>query len=110
MAGVDGPRRGEIWRYQFPSPDKRRPVVILTRDAVLPLIRTAMVAPITFKIRGLPSEVIVGDEEGLKDESAVNLDHVQTVDQRGLRQRIGMLSEAKMQEVCRALAVAAGCA
>ena len=74
------------------------------------LIRTAMVAPITSKIRGLPSEVIVGDEEGLKDESAVNLDHVQTVDQRGLRQRIGMLSEAKMQEVCRALAVAAGCA
>lgn len=79
-------------------------------DAVLPLIRAAMVAPITSKIRGLPSEVIVGDEEGLKDESAVNLDHVQTVDQRGLRQRIGMLSEAKMQEVCRALAVAAGCA
>lgn len=84
--------------------------MIRARDAVLPLIRTAMVAPITSKIRGLPSEVIVGDEEGLKDESAVNLDHVQTVDQRGLRQRIGMLSEAKMQEVCRALAVAAGCA
>ncbi len=110
MAGVDGPRRGEIWRYQFQAPDKRRPVVILTRPEVLPLLRTAMVAPITSTIRGLPSEVLVGAEEGLKDESAVNLDHVQTVDQRGLRLYIGTLSEAKMREVCRALMVAAGCA
>ena len=71
-----GPRRGEIWRYRFKAPDKHRPVVILTRQSVLPLLSTAMVAPITSTIRGLPSEVIVGVAEGLKHDSAVNLDNV----------------------------------
>ena len=109
--GVDaGPRRGEIWHYGFQPPDKRRPVVVLTRKEVLPLLRTAMVAPITSTIRGLPSEVIVGADEGLRHDSAINLDHVQTVEQRLLHRYVGSLSPAKMHQVCRALAVATGCA
>lgn len=103
------PRRGEIWLYTFKPPDKRRPVVVLTRQAVLPLLRTAMVAPVTSDIRGLPSEVAVGVAEGLKHDSVVNLDRVQTVDQRRLRHYVGSLGGAKMAQVCRALAVAAGC-
>jgi len=103
------PRRGEIWQYRFGTPDKRRPVVILTRQEVLPLLRTAMVAPITSTIRGLPSEVIVGIDEGLKHESAINLDHVQTVEQGRLRGFVGSLSDAKMRRVCRALSLATGC-
>ena len=103
------PRRGEIWQYRFAAPDKRRPVVILTRREVLPLLRTAIVAPITSTIRGLPSEVIVGIEEGLKHDSAINLDHVQTVEQRSLHSFVGTLSEAQMRRVCRALALATGC-
>ena len=102
--------RGEIWQYQFKAPDKRRPVVILTRQEVLPLLRTAMVAPITSTIRGLPSEVAVGADEGLAHDSVINLDHVQTVEQRLLRRYVGSLSEAKMRQVCRALALATGCA
>jgi len=102
--------RGEIWQYRFGTPDKRRPVVILTRQEVLPLLRTAMVAPITSTIRGLPSEVIVGIDEGLKHESAINLDHVQTVEQGRLRGFVGSLSDAKMRRVCRALSLATGCA
>ena len=109
--GLDtGPRRGEIWLYRFNPPDKRRPVVVLTRSDVLPLLRTAMVAPITSTIRGLPSEVIVGVDEGLKNESAINCDHIQTVDQRRLRRFVGTLSESKMVEVCRAVSIATGCA
>lgn len=104
-----GPRRGEIWRYRFKAPDKYRPVVILTRQNVLPLLRTAMVAPITSTIRGLPSEVIVGVAEGLKHDSAVNLDNVQTVEQRRLQQYVGSVREATMREICRALALATGC-
>lgn len=104
------PRRGEIWQYRFHAPDKRRPVVVLTRQEVLPLLRTAIVAPITSTIRGLPSEVVVGTEEGLKHDSAVNLDHVQTVDQRLLHSFVGTLNETKMRQVCRALARATGCA
>ncbi len=110
MAELVSPRRGEVWRYQFAAPDKERPVVILTRQEVLPLLCTATVAPITSTIRGLPSEVLVGSEEGLKHESAINLDHVQTVEQHRLGQYVGSLSEAKMRQVCRALAIATGCA
>jgi mRNA interferase MazF len=104
------PCRGEIWHYRFKAPDKYRPVVILTRQSVLPLLRTAMVAPITSTIRGVPSEVIVGAGEGLKHDSAVNLDHVQTVEQRLLHRYVGSVHEATMQEICRALALATGCA
>ncbi len=103
------PRRGEVWLYTFKPPDKRRPVVVLTRQSVLPLLRTAMVAPVTSKVRGLPSEVPVGIAEGLKRDSVVNLDWVQTVEQRRLRHYLGSLDEDTMAQVCRALAVATGC-
>ena len=111
MAGIlrRGPRRGEIWQYEFREPNKRRPVVVLTRQQVLPLLSTAMVAPITSTVRGLPSEVPVGTEDGLKHNSAINLDHVQTVDQRRLHSFVGTLGEEKMRKVCRALALATGC-
>jgi len=69
-----------------------------------------MVAPITSTIYGAPSEVTVGVSEGLKHDSAVNLDHVQTVEQARLTRRIGQLSSAKMRDVCRALSIAVGCA
>ena len=109
--GLDGgPRRGEIWHYGFKSADKRRPVVVLTRQEVLPLLHTATVAPITSTIRGLPSEVVVGPDEGLRHDSAINLDHVQTVEQRRLHRYVGSLSPTKMRQVCRALAIATGCA
>ena len=101
--------RGEIWLYTFKQPDKRRPVVILTREEVIPLLSTVMVAPVTSTIRGAPSEVIVGVAEGLKGDSAVNLDHVQTVDKTRLRKFVGTLDRGQMVEVCRALAIATGC-
>lgn len=102
--------RGEIWLYQFKAPDKRRPVLVLTRQEVLPLLDTVMVAPITSRIRGAPSEVVVGVQEGLKHASAVNLDHVQTVDKARLRTFVGTIERGKMSQVCRALALATGCA
>jgi mRNA interferase MazF len=102
--------RGEIWLYTFSPPDKRRPVLVLTRQEVIPHLSTVLVAPITSAVRGAPSEVLVGVDEGLKHESAVNLDHVQTVPKAQLRQFIGSLGRHKMGQVCRALAIAAGCA
>jgi mRNA interferase MazF len=101
---------GEVWSYTFGAPDKRRPVVVLTRQEVIGLLHTVMVAPITSTMRGAPSEVVVGVGEGLKHESAANLDHVQTVEQDRLTRRLGHLGPAKMREVCRALAIATGCA
>jgi mRNA interferase MazF len=102
--------RGEIWSYELKRPDKSRPVVIISRDDAIQNLHTVMVAPVTSTVRGLPSEVVIGVDEGLKHLSAVNLDHVQTVEADRLRRFLGQLSRTKMQAVCRALAVAAGCA
>ena len=104
-----GVKRGEIWLYTFKPPNKRRPVVVLTRPEVITFLDTVMVAPITSTVRGAPSEVAVGIDEGLKRESAVNLDHVQTVDKRRLQRFVGGLDASKMREVCHALAIATGC-
>ena len=64
-------KRAEIWQYSFPRPDKRRQVLILTRPEVIELLHTVMVAPITSTIHGAPSEVIIGIDEGLKQDSAM---------------------------------------
>lgn len=101
--------RGDIWMYTFRSPDKRRPVLVLSRQSVIPLLRTVMVAPITSTIHGVPSEVHVGQEHGLKRASAVNLDHVQTVERARLHRYVGHLDDDLMGLVCDALAVATGC-
>ncbi|MCY3647047.1 MAG: type II toxin-antitoxin system PemK/MazF family toxin [Chloroflexi bacterium] len=103
------PRRGEIWQYEFRAPDKRRPVVVLSRPRSLSVLGTAIVAPVTSTIRGIPTEVVVGPEDGLRHISAVSLDNLQNIERRRLRQYIGTLSDAKMNDVCRALAVATGC-
>ncbi|HKH43942.1 MAG TPA: type II toxin-antitoxin system PemK/MazF family toxin [Thermoanaerobaculia bacterium] len=102
--------RGEIWLFTFKPPDKRRPVLVLTRQEVIDLLSTVLVAPITSTIRGAPSEVPVGIAEGLKAPSAVNLDHVQTVERHQLVHYVGSLGREKMAAVCKALAIATGCA
>ena len=102
--------RGEIWFYRFKAPDKRRPVVVLSRQEVIPLLHTVMVAPITSIRRGAPSEVELGPEEGLKHESAANLDHVQTVERSRLTTFVGTVDPSKMRRICQALAIATGCA
>ena len=106
---AEGLARGQVWMYSFRRPDKRRPVVVLTRQEVIGLLRTVMVAPVTSTIHGAPSEVIIGVDEGLKGDSAANLDHVQTVEKSRLKRYVGKLSAAKMAEVCTALAIATGC-
>jgi mRNA interferase MazF len=106
---ADRLNRGEIWMFEFSRPDKRRPVLILTRPEVIELLHTVMVAPITSTVHGAPSEVIVGIDEGLKKESAINLDHVQTIEKSKLKGFVGSVGSQKMNAVCRALAIATGC-
>ena len=102
-------RRGEIRWYKFRSPDKRRPVLIITRDSILEYLGEVTVAPITSTVRDIPSEVFLSKRNGMKRDCAINLDHVQTVEQARLRRYVGSLSPAKMRAVCRALAIASGC-
>ena len=101
-------RRGEIRWYRFSRPDKKRPVVILTRDSVLEYLGEVTIAPITSTIRDIPSEVALGLADGLPRECAVNLDHVQTVSRDRLGGLIATLSSQRMIEVRNALLFALG--
>lgn len=101
--------RGEIWMFRFKAPDRTRPVLVLTRPALLDVLETATVVAITSTLRGVPTEVPIGVDEGLKGPSCANLVNVFTVRQSDLRRFVGTLSPAKMKEVCLALSIAAGC-
>ena len=91
--------RGEVRWYQFTAPDKRRPVVIVTRDSIIPSLGEVTVAPVTTRIRDIPSEVALSRDDGLPRECAVNCDPLQTVPRGRLGATISRLSEDKMTRV-----------
>ncbi len=103
------PTRGELWWCELPEIG-RRPVVVLSRDAAIPRLGRALVAPCTTTIRSLPSEVVLdpGDDPVPK-RSAVNLDSVESVALGVLVERLGRLADVRMREICAALAVAVDC-
>jgi mRNA interferase MazF len=101
--------RGEIWLYQFRPPDKRHPVVVLSRQDAIEFLNAVIVAPVTSTVRGSPGEVVLGLDAGLKHCSAANLDSVQTVAKDRLVRYVGQVPRARMREICRALAIATGC-
>lgn len=107
MNGV--PRRGEVWWCEL-AEIARRPVVVLSRDAAIPRLRRALVAPCTTTIRGIPSEVLLEPgEDPVPRASVVNLDSVESVSVGTLVERLGRLSDDRMGQICRALEVAVAC-
>jgi mRNA interferase MazF len=103
------PARGEVWWCEL-ADIARRPVVILTRDAAIPRLRRALIAPCTTTIRSLPSEVVLepGDDP-VPRRCAVNLDSVESVSTGVLVERLGRLADARMRQICAALALAVDC-
>jgi mRNA interferase MazF len=85
------------------------PVCILSRQAAIPVLRTVLVAPATRTVRGIPTEVVVGPEDGMPRECALTLDNVAAVPKSLLTERITHLAAAKLAELCTALAIATGC-
>jgi len=103
------PARGEVWWCEFPEIG-RRPVVVLSRDAAIPRLRRAVIAPCTTTIRGLASEVVLEPgEDPVPRRSGVNLDSVESVSIAVLVDRLGRLSDERMRQVCAALGVAVDC-
>jgi mRNA interferase MazF len=96
-------RRGEIRWYRFAAPDKRRPVVVLTRDSGLEFLHEVTIAPVTSTIRDIPTEVVLDESDGMPRPCAINLDHLQTVPKDHLAGTVTTLRESRMQEVARAL-------
>lgn len=103
------PMRGELWWCELA--DVGRPVVVLSRDAAIPRLRRALVAPCTTTIRGLASEVVLEPgEDPIGRRCAINLDSIESVSIAVLVERLGRLSDERVRQVCGALEVAVDCA
>ena len=101
-------KRGEIRWYKFQQPDKKRPVLILTRDSALEFLGEVTIAPITSTVRSIPSEVVLTKEDGMSRDCAANFDHIQTVSRGKLGALITTLSSNRMLEARGAIAFALG--
>jgi mRNA interferase MazF len=101
--------RGDVRLYHFSAPDKKRPVVVITRNSAIDYLGAVTVAPVTSTIRGVPSEVVLDIEDGMKSRCAVNLHNTVTVAKQHLGGRLGQLSSQRMTEICGALRFSLGC-
>ncbi len=96
-------KHGDIRWYKFVRPDKKRPVLILTRNSVLEYLNEVTIAPITSTVRNIPSEVFLTKDDGMLRDCAVNCDHLQTVSKEKIGSLITSLPSAKMVDVGRAI-------
>ena len=96
-------KRGEIRWYKFARPDKKRPVLILTRDSVLEYLGEVTIAPITSTVRDIPSEVFLSKDDGMLRDCAINCDHLQTVSKDKIGALIISLPRSVMVAVGRAI-------
>lgn len=99
-------KRGEVRWYKFKSPDKKRPVVVLTRNSVSDYLGEVTVAPITSTIRNIPSEVVLSHQDGMGKDCAINCDHIQTVSKARIGSLITTLSNEKLDELRNAICFA----
>ena len=102
-------RQGEVYWHTFRPPDKRRPILILTRTKAIAFLTGITLAPLTTRIRDIDSEVLLtADEDGVLEDCAVNVDSIQTVQKSSIGEFITVLSVEKMREVYDAIAFALG--
>ena len=101
--------QGDVYWYTFRAPDKRRPVLVLTRNSAIPFLTGITVAPLTTTIRGIPSEVLLTPaEDGVPTDCAVNTDNIQTIQKTGLGTYLTHLSLERMRKVRVAVEFALG--
>jgi mRNA interferase MazF len=100
--------RGDVCWYTFKAPDKKGPVLILTRDSAIALLNSVTIAPITSTIRSIPTEVVLTKDDGMPDTCAANFDNLQTVPKNNLGGRIVRLTPRKMMDVRAAVSFALG--
>jgi mRNA interferase MazF len=100
--------RGDVCWLEIPN-EKRRPALVLTRDAAIPVMQKVVIAYLTSRIRDIPTEVRLGPEDGMPRECAASFDNLRAVPKVLLSEPITSLSGARMHEVCRALTIATGC-
>ncbi|MFA5055290.1 MAG: type II toxin-antitoxin system PemK/MazF family toxin [Dehalococcoidia bacterium] len=101
-------RRGEIWWAELEAPAGQRPVVLLSRNEAYSVRSLVIVAPVTTRIRNIPSEVSLGKAEGMPQACVANLDTITTIPKDCLRSRITTLSAKKLKEIDAAIQFAMG--
>jgi mRNA interferase MazF len=102
------PERGDVWFADVPG-DKRRPVVVLTRNSVLPRLRTILVAPVTTRVREIPTEVLLGPPQGLPRRCVANFDNILPLPKERLLERVGRLGAEELRRACAAARFAIQC-
>jgi mRNA interferase MazF len=100
--------RSEVWWVEHPDAG-RRPFLVLTRQAAIPVLNAVLAVPATRTIREIPTEVVLDAADGMPEECALSLDNLTLVPKELFRSRLTRLSIERMGEVCRALALASGC-
>lgn len=100
--------RGDIWWGEHPEAG-RRPYLILTRETAIPVLRKLIVVPASRTIRGLPSELVLDEDDGMPARSALNFDAISYLPKALLTERICRLGVDRLEQVCRALRIATGC-
>jgi mRNA interferase MazF len=108
VTGALVPGRGEVWWVEEPDIG-RRPHLVLTRSAAIPVLRSLIAVPATRTVRGIPTEVALGEDDGMPAACALLLDKVTSIPKPFFVSRVITLGDARMLEVCRALRVATGC-
>ena len=107
-ANAPQPERGDVWFADVPG-DKRRPVVVLTRSSVLPRLTTILVAPVTSRVRGIPTELPLGPAQGLPRQCVANFDNVLPMSKDMLVERVGRLGASDLGRMCAAARFAIQC-
>ncbi len=100
--------RGDVCWYTFKAPDKKRPVLILTRESAIAVLNSVTVAPITSTVRGIPTEVVLTTDDGLPGTCAANFDNLQTIPKSNIGDRIARLSSRRMRQAAAAVSFALG--
>ncbi len=100
--------RGDVCWYTFKAPDKKRPVLVLTRNSAIAVLNSVTIAPITSTIRNIPTEIILTRDDGLPNTCAANFDNIQTVPKSNVGDRIARLTARRMREAAAAVSFALG--
>ena len=100
--------RGDVCWYTFKAPDKKRPVLVLTRNSAIAVLNSVTIAPITSIIRNIPTEVVLTRDDGLPSTCAANFDNIQTVPKSNVGDRIARLTAQRMREAAAAVSFALG--
>ncbi|MGH8993079.1 MAG: type II toxin-antitoxin system PemK/MazF family toxin [Acidimicrobiia bacterium] len=101
------PERGEVWWGEIAAVG-RRPFLVMTRNAAIPVLNSVLAAPVTRRVRGIPTELVLGPEDGMPVECAASFDNLRVVPKANLVERLCVL-DSRLPEACRALRDAVDC-